>query len=385
MEDQCDEPIGERRRAASAGLGWRGRPRMKQSRLQVYDPPMCCSSGVCGPAVNPELARFSSDLDWLRRQGVEVERHNLSSRPGAFVQQRAVMESLKNEGNDCLPLIVVNGLIVSKGIYPTRSDLMKLSGIGSEQEIVDATPAAADAVGCGNATAVCGPGCNCGTSSSSRRMKSVVTLIAGLAVVSIFAFKASRNPWDAVAATNGSAFAIAPASSAAVSEAGARSSSVTEKKEAAETALPEDKLMTENAPAAAKTGQKIGEYLESLSTLNEVALNQDAVFIFIPAQKSETADGQTSTAVLAAQQTLKRNNITLGLYTLPVNSSDYSGISAQVQTPAVLVASKGRGMAAVSGEVTETKLLQAYMTSSSVGGCGPSGCGPSGCGPIGCK
>ena len=352
---------------------------MKQSKLQVYDPPMCCSSGVCGPAVNPELARFSSDLDWLKRQGVEVERHNLSSRPGAFVQQRAVMESLKNEGNDCLPLIVLNGLIVSKGIYPTRSELMNLSGIDSKQAIADATPAVASSGGSKNETAACGPGCNCGTASSGRRMKSVVTLIVGLAVVSIFAFKASRNPWDAVAATNGSAFAIAPAAPAAGSEADARSSSVTEEKKAAETALPEDQPKTKNAPAAAKTGQKIGEYLESLSTLNKVALNQDAVFIFIPAQKSETADGQTSTAVLAAQQTLKRNNITLGLYTLPVNSSDYSGISAQVQTPAVLVASKGRGMAAVSGEVTETKLLQAYMTSSSAGGCGPSGCGPAGC------
>ena len=82
---------------------------MKRLRLQVYDPPMCCSSGVCGPTVNPELVRFSSDLDWLRRQGVEVERHNLSSRPGAFVEQEAVRESLRNEGAGCLPLIVVNG------------------------------------------------------------------------------------------------------------------------------------------------------------------------------------------------------------------------------------------------------------------------------------
>lgn len=352
---------------------------MRALGLHVYDPPMCCSSGVCGPRVNPELVRFSSDLDWLRRQGVEVERHSLSSRPDAFAQQQAVKESLRNEGNDCLPLIVVNGLIVSKGIYPTRSELMKLSGIDSEESSAEATLAVATAVGSENATSVCGPGCNCGTSSNGRTMKAVVSLIVALAVVSIFAYKVSRDSSNVEAATDGSAFAIAPAAPAAVSAAGARSSSVAEQNEAAKTALPEDKPMTANTPAPAKAGQRIGEFLESLSTLNKVALNQDAVFIFIPAQKSETADEQTNNAVLAAQQTLKRANITLGLYTLPANSSDYSGISAQVQTPAVLVASKGRGMAAVSGEVTETKLLQAYMASSRAGGCGPSGCGPGGC------
>ena len=79
----------------------------------------------------------------------------------------------------------------------------------------------------------------------------------------------------------------------------------------------------------------------------------------------------------AAQRALKSNKITLGLYTLPNSSPDYSGISAQVQVPAILVACKGKGMAAVSGDVTEQKLLQAFVASSSAGGCGPSGCGPS--------
>jgi hypothetical protein len=86
---------------------------MQPAKLQVYDPPMCCSSGVCGLEVNPKLARFSSDLDWLRQQGVEVERYSLSSHPAAFAQQQAVKDALKNDGNDCLPLIVVKGTIVS--------------------------------------------------------------------------------------------------------------------------------------------------------------------------------------------------------------------------------------------------------------------------------
>ena len=49
---------------------------MKLSKLHVYDPPMRCPSGVCGPNVNQELVRFSNDLEWLRQQGVDVERYN---------------------------------------------------------------------------------------------------------------------------------------------------------------------------------------------------------------------------------------------------------------------------------------------------------------------
>jgi len=326
---------------------------MQTTRLQVYDPPMCCSSGVCGLEVNPKLARFSGDLDWLRQQGVEVGRYSLSSHPAAFAQQQAVREALNNDGNDCLPLIVVNGTIVSKGTYPTRSDLMNLSGI-------EGKGTASSPVEPGNDKAVCGPGCGCGTPSGSGRLKIMVSLIVLLAVAGIFIYKALAVK-DNVASESGAAFAFAQAAPNAMPGAESPSSG---------TATPD----------VAKTGQKIGEYLESLSALNKVAINQDAVFVFIPAPKSELADGKTNTAVLAAQQTLKRSNIALGLYTLPTRSPDYSAISAQVQAPAILVASKGKGMAAVSGDVTEAKLLQAFMATSRAGGCGPSGCGPSNAG-----
>ena len=360
---------------------------MKPSKLQVYDPPMCCSSGVCGPNVNPELVRFSSDLDWLRQQGVEVERYNLSSHPAAFVRQEAVKEALKNEGNDCLPLIVVNGLIVTKGIYPARSDLMKLSRIDSEKVRAEATPAAASSVEAQSQTALCAPGCNCPTPSGSRKMKAGVSLIVLLAVAAIFAYKMSSAKQDAsnnIAAKGGSAFAVAQAAPNAMPGVEDQSSSVAVENKTAESAVPQDKPTVENAtaPESAKRGEKIGEYLASLGELNKVALNQDAVFVYIPAKNNEPVSSKTNDAVLAAQKALKSNKITLGLYTLSTSSPDYSGISAQVQSPAILVAIKGKGMAAVSGDVTETKLLQAFTASSRAGGCGPSGCGPSG---AGCK
>jgi len=329
---------------------------MNPTKLQVYDPPMCCPSGACGLEVNPKLAGFSGDLDWLRQQGVEVERYNLSSHPAAFAQRQAVREALKNEGNDCLPLIVVNGTIVSKGAYPTRSDLMNLSWI-------EGKGAASSPVEPANDKAVCGPGCACGTPSGGKNMKIAVSVLVLLAVASIFIYKAvaaKDNAAGNAAAKGGAAFAFAEPAPSTVPEAATHPSAAA-------------------TPDAAKAGQKVGEYLESLSDLNKVAVSQDAVFVFIPAPKNDRADDKTNAAMLAVQRTLKSSNITLGLYILPTRSPDYSGISAQVQAPAILVACKGKGMAAVSGEVTEAKLLQAFVAVSSAGGCGAGGCGSGGC------
>lgn len=94
------------------------------ARLQVFDPPMCCSTGVCGPNVNPELPRFAADLDWLKKQGVQVERFNLAQQPAAFASNELVKCTLAEEGQNCLPLILVDGKIVSRCAYPTRQELM---------------------------------------------------------------------------------------------------------------------------------------------------------------------------------------------------------------------------------------------------------------------
>ncbi len=99
------------------------------TKIAVYDPPMCCSTGVCGPAVDPVLPRMSADLDWLKRQGVEVERYNLAQQPQAFASTPVVTAALREYGNDCLPLVLVDGAIVSRGTYPDRAELARLGGL----------------------------------------------------------------------------------------------------------------------------------------------------------------------------------------------------------------------------------------------------------------
>jgi arsenite methyltransferase len=102
------------------------------SSVQVYDPAMCCSTGVCGPSMDTALPRFAADLDWLAAQGVRVERFNLAQQPATFVANKLVKAALAAEGTKCLPIILVNGSMVSKGAYPKREELARWAGVNGD-------------------------------------------------------------------------------------------------------------------------------------------------------------------------------------------------------------------------------------------------------------
>jgi hypothetical protein len=119
--------------------------------LQVLDKPMCCSTGICGPQVDPTLVQFAGDLDWLSRQGVKVERFNLSQQPREFAAQPDVRAALQTQGVEALPIIRVEGRIVSQGIYPSRERLASWAQVEGVREV--ALPIAD--VGC------CPPGSGC--------------------------------------------------------------------------------------------------------------------------------------------------------------------------------------------------------------------------------
>jgi hypothetical protein len=103
------------------------------ARLEVFDPPMCCSTGVCGPSVDPELVRFAADLRWIEEHRVTVERHNLAQEPGAFVENPSILAALNAEDPSCLPIVLVDGeRVVSLNGYPTRQHLLDLLGLADE-------------------------------------------------------------------------------------------------------------------------------------------------------------------------------------------------------------------------------------------------------------
>ena len=117
--------------------------------LRIFEPAMCCPTGVCGPTVDPELARVGADLAWLRQQGVTVERYNLAQQPGAFVEHEAVQVALMSRGEACLPLVLVDNRVAAEGTYPSRETLAALAGVVVKK--LDIAPAASPC--CGPSTA----------------------------------------------------------------------------------------------------------------------------------------------------------------------------------------------------------------------------------------
>ena len=116
-------------------------------KLEVYDPAMCCSTGVCGPEVDPALVRFAADLQWLAEQSVTVQRYNLSQEPQAFAANPAIVKEME-AGMDRLPIIVVDGRIVSTGVYLSRDQLARKLGLGSTEAAKPAGSCCSSKSGC---------------------------------------------------------------------------------------------------------------------------------------------------------------------------------------------------------------------------------------------
>lgn len=102
--------------------------------IQVFDPALCCSSGVCGADVDRALVSFSADVDWAKRQGAAIERFNLAQQPIVFAENSTVKAFLEHSGADALPLIIVDGKVALAGRYPNRNELALWAGIALEQD-----------------------------------------------------------------------------------------------------------------------------------------------------------------------------------------------------------------------------------------------------------
>lgn len=103
--------------------------------IQVFDPALCCSTGVCGTEVDEALVTFAADADWLRAQGVALERYNLAQQPLVFAETPAVSAFLSLSGEEGLPLVLVDGQVALTGRYPSRSELARFAGLSAAASI----------------------------------------------------------------------------------------------------------------------------------------------------------------------------------------------------------------------------------------------------------
>jgi len=96
--------------------------------IRVFEPALCCNTGVCGTDVDQSLVTFTADLDYLKQLGVDIERHNLANEPLVFAENDSVRAFLQVAGSEGLPLTLVDGITVATGSYPSREQLINFVG-----------------------------------------------------------------------------------------------------------------------------------------------------------------------------------------------------------------------------------------------------------------
>ena len=92
--------------------------------IRIFEPAMCCATGLCGPSIDPELLRISTLLSSLKEKGIVVERYNLTSHPQVFAQNEAVKELLSKHGTAILPVTTSGDDVVLTGRYPTNQEVL---------------------------------------------------------------------------------------------------------------------------------------------------------------------------------------------------------------------------------------------------------------------
>jgi len=105
------------------------------SKIEIFDPAMCCSTGLCGVVVDPELLRVATTINALIKKGITVIRYGLSSEPQAFVDNKKINEYLMKDEVEVLPITVVDGEVVKTKTYPTDEEFSRWAGLSVEDII----------------------------------------------------------------------------------------------------------------------------------------------------------------------------------------------------------------------------------------------------------
>ena len=123
------------------------------THLELFEPAMCCQTGVCGPSVDQQLIDVREDLRWAMAQGANAARHNPSSDPDAFVANPKVTGLMAAFGESALPALLIDGDIAIHGRYPSRAELAELLAASTSPAAQPGISVPSTADGCS-----CGPG-----------------------------------------------------------------------------------------------------------------------------------------------------------------------------------------------------------------------------------
>jgi hypothetical protein len=91
--------------------------------IEIFDPPMCCPTGLCGPALDQTLLDVNEMVMTLQRENLRVERYQMTSNPNAFLSNAEVMKLVREKQMEALPIIVVRSKVIKVGAYPSVDEI----------------------------------------------------------------------------------------------------------------------------------------------------------------------------------------------------------------------------------------------------------------------
>jgi len=365
--------------------------------MMPQDFPCGEQSSCCGPIgqSEKEIQDLKSSIE--NELGYQVEVLNVKNDDDMRNHPR-IVQLLHSFGPAALPIIALEDEVVSMG-NPTPEKAVAAirekteTQIAKENEMIEndnvdetrqenlGSPQAC----CPSASAggdCCSPG-----SSSSKSWKMVVLLIIVVAAGVVLARSLIRKTNSTTDQGQQSFATIQPEAKLATpstANATAKPETTAETEGAVDTpSVVNVKIEAEvsNQPASSLWGKP----LDSLASLSKVAAETDAVFILLAAEDQQGIQTITN-EIEAVAKKIQAGGMRISAFRLTKDAPDYAQLTKQISVPCVLAMVKGGGASAVSGEITETKLVQAFvMASRPSSGCCPSGAGASGCGPTGPK
>ena len=102
-------------------------------KIEIFDPAMCCSTGICGPSVNENLLRVATLINSLANKGIIIKRFGLSSDPQAFVDNKIINSLLNEKGVEILPVTMVDGAVVKTTEYPSNEEFAQYLNMKMEE------------------------------------------------------------------------------------------------------------------------------------------------------------------------------------------------------------------------------------------------------------
>ncbi len=104
------------------------------ARVEIFDPPLCCPTGVCGPTVDQTLLDVTEMILALMAEGVGVERYQMAGNPSAFLNNAEVMRLVRERQMAALPITVVQGAVLKIGAYPSLAEVRAALNEGAAGE-----------------------------------------------------------------------------------------------------------------------------------------------------------------------------------------------------------------------------------------------------------